>query len=339
VTAITAIDSVAKNSSTSADRHRVAAIALRHRRDDRDFPFRGAEDLQFGEALDRVEEMPAEPGERLPLTAIDRLGAAPDQDHEPRQERHRRHEDQRRDPVERQHGDQRRERDHRDLRRHRDPAAPIGLDRRHRVGERRDDLAGRPPREPHRPERHDMVEEAAEEMTPDPRRRAEGGGVGDRDQHGANGGENGEDDETRRRFRHAVAPEDDAVDEAGESPGDGDRQETMGHPGEDRDRQRRPRLATAGGQEGTRLGHPGLHAPYMRNARPARAIPERISRAGLGTAVIGGPRRRPIDAVRRIGSDRTHEDSIRSKPRESGVSAARTSRCRRARPGTRTTSR
>ena len=71
-----------REKSDAQHRHRIAAIGLGHFRDDGDFAFRRAEELEFGQALHGVEQVAAEPRERRPLPRVRSLRALSDEDQE-----------------------------------------------------------------------------------------------------------------------------------------------------------------------------------------------------------------------------------------------------------------
>ena len=165
--------------------HGVAAIGLGHFRDNDDCAFRRAKNLQVGQSLHRIEQMPAKPRQRRPGLGVRPLRALTDQDQESHRQRQRAGEDRAGDPVERRDDDQDGEGQDGAGRERRKIAPPIGLDRGHRVGEDRHQFAGRGIDETRRAERADVIEQIAEEDFAHASRSDEAGAIGDPAEYGA----------------------------------------------------------------------------------------------------------------------------------------------------------
>ena len=144
-------------------RHRIAAIGLRHLRDNGDFAFRRAKNFQVGQALHGVEQMAAQPRQRRPCARVGPLGALPDEDQEDHGQRQGDDENRPRQPVERRDDGKNGEGNDGAGRQSRKIAPPIGLDRRHRIGKNRHQFAGRRIDQPNRTERADMIEQVAKQ--------------------------------------------------------------------------------------------------------------------------------------------------------------------------------
>ena len=91
--------------------HRRPAVRVGDRGDHLRLGPRPAEDLQGGQALDHVEEVPAEPPEQDPLAPGLGPGLQPDEYGENRNQRQRRRDHQRGDPVGERDPDQNGDRD------------------------------------------------------------------------------------------------------------------------------------------------------------------------------------------------------------------------------------